>query len=83
MSIVSKSRSGRRAAMLKELEVVSGELRELRALLERLDRNQLEARDCAKLKSLLSQTIDEAEAAGQEEVVIEVEMDLAQRDPRL
>jgi hypothetical protein len=35
------------------------------------------------LKSLLSQTIDEAEAAGQEEVVIEVEMDLAQRDPRL
>lgn len=70
---MSKSSSGRCAALMKELEAVSGELAELRALLERFKRGELEARDYPKLKALLSQAIDEAEAAGLDELVVEVD----------
>ena len=44
---------------------------ELRALLRRVELNQLEGNDWPKLDALLAKAIDEAEAAGLEEVVIE------------
>ena len=54
---------------------------ELRALLRRVELNQLEASDQPKLDALVAKYIDEAEAAGQEEVLIELD-DLVQLDPR-
>jgi hypothetical protein len=58
-----------------DLEVA---LVELRALLRRVELNQLEADDWPKVNALLAKYIDEAEEAGLEEVVIE----LPDREPR-
>jgi hypothetical protein len=54
-------------------------LDEMRALLRRIELRQLEAGDWAKVNALLAKVIDEAEAAGQEEVLLE----FVDRDPQL
>ena len=46
---------------------------ELRALLRRVELDELEASDWPKLDALLTKYIDEAEATGQEEVIIELD----------
>jgi len=78
---VSKPDPESRAALEKELELVQRELRELRALQRRFRLSQLEAGDHAKLRALLTAAIEEAEAAGEDEVLIE--LNLVHRDPRL
>ena len=72
--MTSWSYSEARAAAAEELAALS----ELRALQRRFELNQLEASDWPKLKELVGKYIDEAEAAGLEEVVLE----LPDRDPR-
>ena len=57
-------------------------LNELRALLRRVELNRLEASDGPKLKGLLAKYIEETEATGQEEVLIELD-DLVHLDPKL
>lgn len=47
-------------------------LEELRGLLRRLELNQLEPSDGPKLDALLARAIAEAEASGNEEILIEL-----------
>lgn len=54
---------------------------ELRALLRRVELDEIDASDLPKLDALLAKYIDEAEAAGQEEVILE--LDPVCRDPQV
>ena len=52
------------------MEQQAAALNELRALRRRLELNQLDTSDWPKVRELLAREIEEAEAAGLEEVVI-------------
>lgn len=74
--VSSRSGSERVAEVDEHSELA---LDELRALLRRIELRQLEASDWRKADALLAKFIDEAEATGQEQVIIE----LVRRDPQL